>query len=171
MLGLMGVGKTTVGRSLAQALGWPVIDSDEAISRRWGETVRELAERLGNDEMHHVEAEQLLEALRETPGSVICAAASVVDDPGCRRALEQPGVFAVWLQGRAETLAQRFATGPHRPIYGPDQERVFRQQLGKRSRWFAEVAQHRVSVDGRSPQEIVEDILSALASEDLTSQH
>jgi shikimate kinase len=162
MLGLMGVGKTTIGSALGHQLGWPVSDSDRSIEEHCGATVRELKDRLGTDGMHRLEAEHLLDALHEDAPSVICAAASVVDVPECRRALEGAGAYGVWLQGRAETLAERFAGGPHRPVYGADPEAVFRSQLGERSRWFAEVARHRVSVDGRTPVQIVRDILAAL---------
>jgi shikimate kinase len=162
LLGLMGVGKTTVGRSLAETLGWSHSDSDDAITRKYGASVRELNVRLGTDGMHRLEKEHLLEALGQEPRSVISAAASVVDDPACRSALEDASVYAVWLQGRAETLAARFAAGPHRPIFDPDTEAVFRRQLSDRSRRFAEVADRRVSVEGQTPQQIIEQILSGL---------
>jgi shikimate kinase len=162
MLGLMGVGKTTVGSALGQELRWAVSDSDPAIEELCGATVRELKDRLGTMGMHRLEAEHLLKALDEQEPSVICAAASVVDVPECRRALEGDTTYGVWLQGRAETLAERFAGGAHRPVYGADPEEVFRRQLGERSRWFAEVSRHRVSVDGHTPDEIVRDILAAL---------
>lgn len=162
MLGLMGVGKTTIGSALGRALHWPVSDSDRSIEEHCGATVRELKAQLGTAGMHRLEAEHLLRALEEARLSVVCAAASVVDVPECRRALEAETTYGVWLQGRAETLAERFASGPHRPVYGPDPRAVFRRQLGERSRWFAEVSRHRVSVDGQSPDQIVGDILAAL---------
>jgi shikimate kinase len=168
MLGLMGVGKTTMGCALAQALRWPISDSDQAIEERCGATVRELKDRLGTDGMHALEAEHLLRALDGDQSSVVSAAASVVDVPDCRRALEAETAYGVWLQGRAETLAERFAGGAHRPVFGADTEAVFRHQLGDRSRWFAEVSRHRVSVDGRTPEEIVADILDALQKAGVT---
>lgn len=165
MLGLMGVGKTTIGRAVADALDWPLSDSDWAIEAREGATVRELRDQRGTEAMHLLEAGHLMEALGEERRSVICAAASVVDVPECREALEEATAYGVWLQGRAETLAERFATGSHRPVFGSDSEAVFRRQLGKRSRWFAEVSRHRVSVDGRTADEVVADILGALRAQ------
>lgn len=168
MLGLMGVGKTTIGLELARALRWSLSDSDWAIEQRCGATVRELNVRLGTEGMHRLETEHLMQALEQEAPSVICAAASVVERPECRRALEAPGAYGIWLQGRAETLAGRFATGVHRPVFGSDAAAVFRHQLGERSRWFAEVARHRVSVDGRTPEETVSEILAALRTAGLT---
>jgi shikimate kinase len=170
MLGLMGVGKTTIGSALGRELQWPVSDSDQAIEERCGATVRELKDRLGTAGMHQLEAQHLLRALDQEAASVICAAASVVDVPECRRALEGDSAYGVWLQGRAETLAERFAGGAHRPVFGSDSEAVFRRQLGERSRWFAEVARHRVSVDGRTPEEIVRDILAALSQAGISAR-
>ena len=67
LVGLMGAGKTTVGRRLAARLGWPWHDSDADIEAATGMTVRELRDRDGVDAMHDLEAAQLLQALAE-PG-------------------------------------------------------------------------------------------------------
>src|SRR5438046_697618 len=95
LVGLMGAGKTTVGRRLAGYLGWPWRDSDLDIEADTGSTVRELREGAGVDAMHALEAAQLLHALAETDPSVISAAASVVDSAVCRRALKKPGVRVI----------------------------------------------------------------------------
>jgi shikimate kinase len=162
LLGLMGVGKSTVGQELANALGWPFDDSDVTIAKAGGETVRQLSERLGVEEMHRIEAEHLLAALMPPEPSVVAAAASVVEDPRCREALARPDVFTVWLDAGADTLVDRFAGGPHRPLLESDEYRLFRRQHTERSRWYAEVARLRVSVEGLRPEQIVAEILDAV---------
>lgn len=162
LLGLMGAGKTTVGRALADRLELPLSDSDEVITRRCGATVHDLNERLGTEGMHRLEAEHLLGALADPEPSVICAAASTIDDPGCRRALQSPDAFAVWLRGTAHLLASRFGAGPHRPVFGPDAEAVFRGQVAERSRLFAAVADLQVDVEHRSVADIVDEVLRVL---------
>jgi len=147
LLGLMGAGKTSVGSELASLLGWLLSDSDKVIEQAQGATVRELGERLGVDAMHELEAGHLLSALATPEPSVVCAAASVIDDPRCRGALERPEVFAVWLEVNPGRLAARFASGPHRPVFDPDAERMFRRQLSQRAHWFKEVADYRVRSD------------------------
>src|SRR5512140_1835481 len=122
LVGLMGAGKTTVGRRLAARLGWPSHDSDADIEAATGLTVRELRGRDGVEAMHDLEAAQLLHALGEPRTSVISAAASVVDAEPCRAALTAPGVAVVWLRGSPAMLAARFPAGDHRPAYGASPE-------------------------------------------------
>lgn len=171
LLGLMGAGKTTVGHRLAETLGWPHSDSDDAIAQKQhGASVRDLNAKLGTVGMHRLEADHLLEELARPGPSVISAAASVVDDPKSRRALQETGVYPVWLDGGAEILAGRFAAQPHRPVFDPDTEAVFRRQLSDRGHTFAQLARRRVSVEGKTPPEIVQEILADLDSTALKAQ-
>jgi shikimate kinase len=162
MLGLMGSGKTTVGTLLAARLGWALSDSDPAIEAATGRTVRELAAELGVDGMHRLEQEHLTSALASREPNVICAAASVVDEPEDRLALEATGVFAVWLKLPPQSLARRFASAPHRPSYGADPKVFLTEQLVARRRWFAEIATLAIDTKGRSPAEIVELIVARM---------
>lgn len=163
LLGLMGSGKSSVGRELAALLGWPLSDSDEVIGREQGATVRELSERLGVDAMHEFEAQHLLGALGAPERSVIGAAASVVDEERCREALKRPQVLVVWLEVNAGRLAARFSSGPHRPVFDPDAERMFRKQLAERGRLFAQVADLRVRADRGDAARVAARIAKALA--------
>lgn len=163
LLGLMGSGKSSVGRELAALLGWPLSDSDVAIERQQGATVRELSERLGVDAMHEFEAEHLLGALSAPEPSVVCAAASVVDDDRCREALRRRGVFAVWLEVNPGRLAARFSSGSHRPVFDPDTERMFRKQLAERGPCFTQVADLRVHADRGDAARVAARVAKVLA--------
>ena len=79
LVGLMGSGKTTVGRLVASSLGWPMRDSDTEIEAREGRTVRELDESVGTVAMHALEAEALLASLASPVPSVILAAVRAPD--------------------------------------------------------------------------------------------
>lgn len=111
--GLMGVGKSTLGRALAAELDLPYVDSDDDIERLLGRSGRELAEARGVDELHEIEAAVLLGALARRSPHVITAAASVVENPLVIDALER-NAFVVRLRlSVAETL-ERQAAGDHR---------------------------------------------------------
>jgi shikimate kinase len=163
VVGLMGAGKSEVGRRLAAQLGRPWRDSDRVIEARTGLTVRELRERDGVDAMHALEAEQLLEALAAPEPSVISAAASTVEVPECRDALNAPDVRAVWLRGSPEVLARRFSSrDKHRPEFGDSPLQFLTEQAARRDPLFASLDPVIVDVDAIWPREAVARALEAL---------
>jgi shikimate kinase len=162
VLGLMGVGKTTVGRIVASELGWPLSDSDAWVQAREGASVRELSRRIGAEAMHAIEAEHLLSALEGGEPLVVAAAASVVERERCRRALRRPGVLAVWLNAPPSTLAPRLACGSWRPDFGSDAQTLLSEQLARRERLFRSVARLIVPVADLGPEAAAGEILSAV---------
>ncbi len=161
-LGLMGAGKTTIGSALAAHLGWPVSESDAWLEAHTGKTARELRDELGADELHRLEAEHLLSALRAPERTVICAAASVVEDEACRQALSRTDVAKVWLCGSAAVLAARFASGPHRPAYGSDTQGFLAEQQARREHLFQACAAVEVDTAAKTPGQVLEEVLRRL---------
>ncbi len=162
VMGLMGSGKTTLGKRLARRLGWPLRDSDEQLRVSTGLTAREIRAAHGTEALHVAEAHALLEALGQPGPAVICAAASTIEVSAARAALTEPGVVAIWLRGAPAVLARRFAGGSHRPVYGADPEVVARDQARIRDPLFAAVDPVRIRVDGRTPAAVLERALSRL---------
>ena len=145
--GLMGAGKTTIGRALATRLGWPFSDSDEAIASSRGQTAREIAVRAGPARLHRLEADHLRRALKAPGRSVVAAAASVVEDPRCLAALEAPEVLVVYLRATVPTLVARFDREAHRPLYGDDAATMFHDQIATRGPVLERLADLVVDVD------------------------
>ena len=160
LLGLMGSGKTAVGRQLARELAVRFQDNDGRLAEASGLTPRELRLREGEAALHALEAHELLEALREPRASVISAAASVVESEGCRAAMRDPGICAIWLRARAATIVTRFHNEPHRPVYSDDLEAFFERQLAERAPLYLEVADSAVDVDDLSVDDVVEQALT-----------
>ena len=136
LVGLMGTGKTTTGRILADRLGWALRDSDPEIEALTGRTVKELRDELGTDPMHDLEARALLNALAGEGPDVVCGAASVVDREDCLDALRAVGVAVAWLTVSPQTEAKRFASGTHRPWYGDDPRAFLARQARERDPAF-----------------------------------
>jgi shikimate kinase len=158
----MGSGKTTVGRALAQRLGYRFIDNDAGIEAEYDATGRELAEQLGVGELHRIEAEQLANVLTSFGSEpvVIAAAASVVDDPASRKGLTPHTV--VWLQADPSYLTGRMHDGEHRRNLGPIPRRELAAQADARHGHFEAVSTINVQVEGRSTHDIVEEISQRL---------
>lgn len=103
MVGQMGVGKTTVGRLVADRLALPFFDCDAQIEEIAGRTSREIARRDGVPVLHALELSVLLAAL-EHSAAVIAAAASVVDTREGRDAIG--GATCVWVDRVPDVTAR-----------------------------------------------------------------
>jgi shikimate kinase len=161
--GLMGAGKSTVGRALATRLGWAWRDSDLDIEAATGRTVRELRDAEGVDAMHAREAAQLIDALATPEPNVVSAAASTVEVPACRAAMTRPDVAVVWLRAAPALLAERFAADDdHRPAYGASPEAFLADQAAAREPLLGELATVVVDVDDLAPDEVVAQAVEAL---------
>ncbi len=163
IVGLMGTGKTTVGRLVARKLGWSLRDSDEAIEAREGLTVREIRAQRGTDAMHDLEAAHVLGVLA-TPGpAVVCAAASAIDRDEVVEALRRPDVAVAWLRVQPEVAASRFAGGAHRPAFGDDPEAFLAAQAARRDPRFAAVADVTIDTGATTPDGVAAVVVALAA--------
>ena len=159
----MGVGKTTVGRPLAEQLGLRFVDGDDAMQARTGKTAAAIAATEGADALHRREADVLLELLDEPDPSVIAAAASVVEDERVVGRLTTDDVTVVWLRARPATLKRRALAGSHRPFVHDDPSAVARLDAQRRDAYTA-LADVTVTVDDRTPTDLVDEVANTLAS-------
>ncbi|HEX8002775.1 MAG TPA: shikimate kinase [Mycobacteriales bacterium] len=149
LAGSMGAGKTTVGRLLAARLGTAYLDNDVALGRAPADVEAEA----GLAGLHAAEAAALRAALERD--GVVAAPGSMALDPALRALLRDETV--VWLRARPDTLAAR-VPGSGRPLAAAD---VAALDAARRP-GFAEVATVVVDVDGRPPEEIVDEIVARL---------
>lgn len=159
-LGLMGAGKTSVGRVVAERTGHPLVDSDEDVEQRMGMDAAAVKESLGEDALHELEAASLLDALARPAAQVVAAAASVVDRGDCIDALRAS--FNVWLRAPTDVLSERFDQQSHRPHYGRSVPEFLARQAQLREARFAEVADLHLEVAEKSVSELADDVLRAL---------
>jgi shikimate kinase len=166
LVGLMGSGKTTTGRLLAEALSRPLVDSDLLIEATTGRTVREIFATDGEAAFRTLETAALVEALGRPEPLVIAAAGGVVLREENRRALLDADAFVVWLQADLAVLESRAATGVHRPLLDDDPAGALRQMSLDRAERYAEVADAAVETTARPPDVVVAEILRLLELEE-----
>jgi shikimate kinase len=160
LVGLMGVGKTTVGEVVARRLGRELVDSDLRIEALTGRTVKQILEEDGVAEMRKQEAAALFDALDDVEPRVIAAAAGVVLDAHDRERLKAADADVVWLTADPELLAPRTATRGHRPWLDGDAVGTLRRMDDEREPLYREVADRTVAVDGLTPDEVADRVLA-----------
>ena len=167
LIGMMGAGKSSVARVLGERLGVSVADLDEMIEAVEGCTVAELFERAGEPWFRRREGELLAESLRSGVRVVACGGGIVLDP--ARRKLLREICRVVWLEVDPEEALRRVRTEGADPartrpmLAGGDPEQRLRDLLLERSPLYAEAAHVRVSTTGRTPMEVADAVLAALA--------
>lgn len=168
LVGMMGTGKTSIGRPVAAHLGRRFVDSDEQVERRTGRTVKEIFESEGEAAYRRLESDALAAALAEPEPAVIAAAGGVVIDPANRDRLRRAGTV-IWLDAPPEVLAERVVDGDHRPLLGDDPLATLARLAAEREGWYREVADAVVDVGSRTADEAVEAVLAVLRGAEVRS--
>lgn len=159
LVGMMGAGKSTVGRIVAERLGRRLVDSDECIEERTGRTVREIFATDGEPAFRRLETDALRDALAEDEPVVIAAAGGVVLSDANRAMLRTADARVIWLSADPTVLLERVRSGMHRPLLDDDPAGTLQRMWDQREPLYREVADAIVSVDGRSIGEVVEAVL------------
>jgi shikimate kinase len=105
LTGFMGAGKTSVGRRLADRLGWPFVDLDQEIEGLAGESVREIFERAGEGRFREIEGHVLAESMRQDP-VVVATGGGTLTFPRNLQTARAAGLV-VWLNPEFATLTRR----------------------------------------------------------------
>lgn len=167
LLGLRGAGKTTIGRLVAERLGWPFIDTDALVVERAGRTIRDIFERDGETSFRDLETEVLRESgLRDR--CVIAVGGGALDRPGNRRLLGTDACF-VWLNAPDAVLLARMRDDPANsalrpPLLGGTPAEELVAIRARREPIFRELAELELSTDGPSPRELAERVVERLSS-------
>ncbi|MEN9901419.1 MAG: shikimate kinase [Pseudomonadota bacterium] len=162
LVGLMGAGKSTVGRILARRLGKRFVDSDHEIEKRNGVTIPVIFEIEGEDGFRRREQEVLADLAQEKD-LVLSTGGGIVLKPENREVLRNHG-FVVYLNARPELLAERTKHDRTRPLLNVEDPLTrLRELYAVRDPLYREVA-HAVVETGRgAPQQVVQAILGEIS--------
>ena len=119
LVGLMGAGKSTVGRRCATRLGRPFVDTDDVIVTTAGQPITEIFAAGGEARFREIERSVVADVCASPEPLVIACGGGVVLDPDNRRVLRASAVV-VWLRASAEVLARRVGSGASRPLLRDD---------------------------------------------------
>jgi shikimate kinase len=160
LVGLMGVGKSTVGRRLAKRLGLPFVDSDAEIEDAAGYPAAEIFERYGESDFRDGER-RLVARLIEGDVRVIATGGGAYVDPRTRKLLNERAI-TVWLDAPVDVLAERTARRDTRPLLRNGDPKGTLERLAEERRpSYAEAHIHVTSGDG-AHRDVVDAIVHAL---------
>lgn len=136
-VGLMGAGKTVIGRRVAEMLGMAFVDSDQEIETVSRMTVAELFAAYGEAEFRSLEQRVIARLLKSGP-RVVSTGGGAFMNPQTRRAVARRGI-SVWLKADLPTLMERVGRKSTRPLLnGDDPEGVMRRLMDQRYPVYAE---------------------------------
>jgi shikimate kinase len=160
LVGLMGVGKSTVGRRLAKRLGLPFVDSDSAIEDASGFSAAEVYERYGEADFRDGER-RLVARLIEGEVRVIATGGGAYVDSRTRQLLNERAI-TVWLDAPVDILAERTGRRDTRPLLRNGDRKGTLEKLSEQRRPAYEEAHIHVKSGDGAHRDVVDSIVSAL---------
>jgi shikimate kinase len=167
LIGLSGAGKSTVARLLSERLGARALDLDAAIEGDAQASVAQIFAREGEAGFRRREVERLSSVLRDAPAVLACGGGVILEPEA--RALLSAGCRVVWLEVSPVEAARRLGDGlAVRPLLagGPPQLEVM---LAERRGLYGQIAEVRVATDGRTPEQVADEVIASLGPRGSTS--
>lgn len=164
LVGLSGVGKSTVGVALAQRLGWPLADTDALIVATAGRSVAAIFAEAGEAAFREYEAAALAAALAG-PACVLATGGGIVLRPANRDLLRTQAIV-VWLDAPDTVILARLAAhAERRPLLEADPAGRLTALRHARAALYAEVARFTIDTSTQSPDAVAEQILSKISTQ------
>lgn len=156
LIGMMGVGKTTLGRAASKALGWRFIDVDRSIVEQHGKTIPQIFAEDGEPHFRDLET-AAIEALGGVKHAVVATGGGAPMREGNLDAMRKIGTV-IYLEAGIDSLVRRLKNSKtRRPLLGDDVEGKVRQLMDLREATYRQ-ADCRIVVDSLSPMEVVLEI-------------
>ena len=162
LVGLMGVGKSSVGRRLANALELPFRDADSEVEAAAGRSIPDIFADLGEPAFREGERRVIARLLDEPPHVLATGGGAFMNDE--TRALIKARSVSVWLKADLEVLARRVSRKDNRPlIAGRDPMSVLQEQAAQRYPTY-ELADVMVETGDAAHHITVSQVIDALAA-------
>ena len=165
LIGPMGAGKTTVGGLVAARLGTSVRDTDHDVEAAAGRSISEIFVDDGEAAFRTLERAAVADALATHDG-VLALGGGAVLDPGTRDLLV--GHDVVFLRVGLSDAVKRVGLGTARPLLLGNVRGRIKTLLDERTPVYESVATLVVDTDGRTPEDVAEEIVTALTRKDAT---
>lgn len=161
LIGFMGVGKSTISKALKEKLQMECAEMDQMIVEAQGMPISEIFEKHGESYFRDVESQTLIDLQGENNLIVSCGGGIVIR-PENAEYMRKSGVV-VWLTATPETVYERVKDSTERPVLNGNMNvEYIRGLMEKRHALYEAAADVTVSTDGKTTEEICNEILSIL---------
>ena len=161
LVGMMAVGKTTIGKLLAEELSYSFYDTDDVIRKRSGADIPWIFEVEGEKGFRDRE-QQVIEEFTQKPSVVLATGGGAIVRESNRKVLAARG-FVVYLFADLDTLATRASIGDQRPMLANrDLKGRLADLIAERGPMYSEVADIRIESASSHPQKTVRELLREL---------
>ena len=163
LIGLMGAGKTTIGRQLAKALQLPFYDSDKAIEEQTGVDIPTIFEYEG-EEGFRAREQNMIAELTQINGIVLATGGGAILRAANRKALTENG-FVVYLQCSVDKILQRTKRDTQRPLLNTENPRARIEKLfSEREPDYLSCADFKIETSSMQSKTVVQNILNEYTS-------
>jgi shikimate kinase len=159
VVGPPGAGKTTVGKAIAELLGVPFLDTDAIIEQRAGKPIPEIFFDEGEDHFRVMEQAAIADSLESFAGVLALGGGAILNE-ATRTALDKHTV--IFLSVELPDAVKRVGLGAGRPLLAVNPRATLKYLMDERRPHYASVATHTIKTDGRSPQEVAEELVTFL---------
>lgn len=161
LIGMMGAGKSSVGRLLQRRTGLACFDTDELVAAEFGFSIPEIFARHGEERFREAETDVLRKLFLPQP-IIVVTGGGIVLRPENVDLLKRLGTVA-WLTANEETLFERASRRGERPLLKTENPRAkFSELLRKRVRLYATTADFEIDTSSRTHDDIADEILDKI---------
>jgi shikimate kinase len=155
LIGMMGSGKSTVGKTLSEKMHKPFVDLDSEIEKAAGKSISEIFDIDGEEQFRKMETKQL----KQYSESIVACGGGIVLKDENREFINENGIAILLLATMGE-LTQRLSNSGNRPLLADDNtEEALTKLWMERQIDYLETANFTIETDGENPEELTEKIL------------